>query len=883
MDPYNRNRLDSHDEPSLASYGMGSTYGSSRADNSLADAISVEVSLHDDPLSLQPTRARLARSASGNRVSFRNDTKAKATSKRQQRSSSSGKKKNHRHNPSLPEPTGDDPGTGTYWKCLTRFCTCLIPDGVICRPDEGSKQAWREKITIFQIFTFANLIFLFFFGVIPLYFCREENNPLAQYDWYEQSIDATCSVMEYASYVIIFAVAALLALQCICSIVIGCKSFQYRMSDDRPSSSDYKNPVVIMVPCYNEGEKELRKTINSVLHASYPEEHKVLLVVADGIITGRGEYFNTPATLARLLGFSLDSKRDEAYAYKSLGASSENRASVYSGICQRDGKYLKYIVIVKRGTPEEKASSRPGNRGKRDSQLIALGLLNRVHHDRKQSDLDKALCSAFNDLGMPLTDMQYMLALDADTRISVGSIMHMVYNMNEKPGVLACCGETKVDNKASSWVTMIQVYEYFASHHLKKSFESIFGCVTCLPGCFTMYRLMSEDGGALISSDNIYQNYARNDIESLHEKNLYHLGEDRMLTSLLLKHFPDMSLSFVPIASCWTIVPDSFKVLLSQRRRWVNSTFHNMWELLKVNTMCGFCCCSMNTVVLADMICTLILPSSIIYAAGYTYTAIVDEGGISTITIILYSVLFGSQVLIFLVRSRLDYLLWFLIYLILGVPVFYFILPIYSFWHMDDFSWGTTRQVEAKAGSGKSAPAAAPPKSTETLKPVAALAAVKEESRRDPSRRERRPSLGEEYRHKMRSMGAGQTLSPVESRSFEDHDYRTAGSSGSSNESDNIRAAARKKAAKVERSSTRRSGSSNNNNTSKKQTGPIDLDALDEMDLESCVSSPMSPPTRADPPAYRHNQYTLPGVTDTGDDNSDLFADTEYEDGQISI
>jgi Chitin synthase len=35
----------------------------------------------------------------------------------------------------------------------------------------------------------------------------------------------------------------------------------------------------------------------------------------------------------------------------------------------------------------------------------------------------------------------------------------MVHKMHRKPGVLACCGETKVDNKTSSWVTMIQVYE----------------------------------------------------------------------------------------------------------------------------------------------------------------------------------------------------------------------------------------------------------------------------------------------------------------------------------------------------------------------------------------------------------------------------------------
>ena len=270
----------------------------------------------------------------------------------------------------------------------------------------------------------------------------------------------TCDVMEYASYVLIFTVAALLALQCICSLYLGFQSLIFRVASDRPwEPSDFKSPIIVMVPCYNEGDKELGKTINSILETNYPQDHKVLLVVADGIITGKGEYFSTPATLARLLGFSLDSKRDPAYAYKSLGEITENRASVYSGIHERDGKILKYVVVVKRGTPAEKESSKPGNRGKRDSQLIALGLFNRVHHDRKRSDLDKALIDAFDSLGVPAKDIEYMLAIDADTRISIASICHMVYKMNHRPKVLACCGETKVDNKNSSWVTMIQVYE----------------------------------------------------------------------------------------------------------------------------------------------------------------------------------------------------------------------------------------------------------------------------------------------------------------------------------------------------------------------------------------------------------------------------------------
>ena len=61
--------------------------------------------------------------------------------------------------------------------------------------------------------------------------------------------------------------------------------------------------------------------------------------------------------------------------------------------------------------------------------------------------------------------------------------------MVHDPDIMGLCGETKIANKTASWVTMIQVFEYFISHHLSKSFESVFGSVTCLPGCFCMYRI----------------------------------------------------------------------------------------------------------------------------------------------------------------------------------------------------------------------------------------------------------------------------------------------------------------------------------------------------------------------------------------------------------
>jgi chitin synthase len=40
---------------------------------------------------------------------------------------------------------------------------------------------------------------------------------------------------------------------------------------------------------------------------------------------------------------------------------------------------------------------------------------------------------------------------------------------------------------------------------------------------------------------------------------------------------------------------------------------------------------------------------------------------------------------------------WMLFY-ILAIPAFSFFLPLYSFWKMDDFSWGATRVVLGEKG-----------------------------------------------------------------------------------------------------------------------------------------------------------------------------------------
>jgi len=180
--------------------------------------------------------------------------------------------------------------------------------------------------------------------------------------------------------------------------------------------------------------------------------------------------------------------------------------------------------------------------------------------------------------------------------------------------LIGVCGETSLANAKQSLITMMQVYEYFISHHMAKAFESLFGSVTCLPGCFTLYRMRTPDTHKpLFISNQLIHDYSENRVDTLHMKNLLHLGEDRYLTTLLLKHFPTSKTQFVRDAHAYTVAPDDWKVLLSQRRRWINSTVHNLGELAFLDQLCGFCCFSMRFVVMIDLVSTIIQPITVGY------------------------------------------------------------------------------------------------------------------------------------------------------------------------------------------------------------------------------------------------------------------------------
>jgi len=504
---------------------------------------------------------------------------------------------------------------------------------------------------------------------------------------------AKCKVNDYILLAVTIILCSVIIIKFLAALQLG--------SRKRPANQD--KFVICHVPAYTEGEEHIRKGLDSLTALAYDNKRKLICVVCDGMIVGGGNDRPTPKIVLDILG--VDPKVDPpALPFWSVGEGSQqlNYGKVYSGLYEFEGNVVPYIVIVKMGKESEQSKSKPGNRGKRDSQILLMSFLNRVHHRAQMNPLELEMFHQINNIiGVDPELYEYMLMVDADTMVKPDALNRLVAGCANDSKIVGICGETSLENEEQSWWTMIQVYEYYISHHLSKAFESLFGSVTCLPGCFCMYRLRTADKGKpLIISDKIIKDYADCVVDTLHKKNLLSLGEDRYLTTLMLKHFPAMSFKFIPDAYALTAAPETWSILLSQRRRWINSTIHNLAELVFISDLCGFCCFSMRFVVFIDLFGTVALPSICAYLVYLFYSVTSGTGQFPMISIIMLAGVYGLQALIFLIKRQWQHIGWMLIYL-MAFPIYSLILPLYSFWKQDDFSWGNTRVVIGEKGQKK--------------------------------------------------------------------------------------------------------------------------------------------------------------------------------------
>ena len=285
---------------------------------------------------------------------------------------------------------------------------------------------------------------------------------------------AKCQVNNYILLGFTIILCSVILVKFLAALQLGSKR--------RPAAQD--KFVICQVPAYTEGEDQLRKGLDSLTALQYDNKRKLICVICDGMIVGGGNDRPTPKIVLDILG--VDPKIDPpALPFKSVGNGSEqlNYGKVYSGLYEYEGNVVPYIVVVKVGKESEQTKTKPGNRGKRDSQIMLMQFLNRVHHRSPMSPLELEMFHQINNIiGVDPELYEYLFMVDADTSVREDSLNRLVASCANDAKIAGICGETSLENEERSWWTMIQVYEYYISHHLAKAFESLFGSVTCLPG-----------------------------------------------------------------------------------------------------------------------------------------------------------------------------------------------------------------------------------------------------------------------------------------------------------------------------------------------------------------------------------------------------------------
>ncbi|XP_077967780.1 chitin synthase chs-2-like isoform X2 [Styela clava] len=161
----------------------------------------------------------------------------------------------------------------------------------------------------------------------------------------------------------------------------------------------------------------------------------------------------------------------------------------------------------------------------------------------------------------------FVLALDGDVDFEPKSVIYLLERIKSENKVGATCGRVHPIGKGP--VVWFQKFEYATGHWLHKAAEDVLGCVLCSPGCFSLFRAT-----ALLNVLKDYSKIAKTPLQRMQ----WDQGEDRYLCTLLIKD--GYRIEYCAAAEVKTFVPDNFKELFKQRRRWGPSTIANLYDIL---------------------------------------------------------------------------------------------------------------------------------------------------------------------------------------------------------------------------------------------------------------------------------------------------------------
>ena len=157
--------------------------------------------------------------------------------------------------------------------------------------------------------------------------------------------------------------------------------------------------------------------------------------------------------------------------------------------------------------------------------------------------------------GAKLAQNDIIIFIDSDSFVEKDCVRELVKYFVQ-PQIGAVSGHTDVFNKNTNVLTQMQTLRYFISFKVYKAAESIFGNVTCCPGCCSAYRrayLME------FIDEWLHQTFLGKECT---------FGDDRSLTNYMLRKY---HATYASEAKAQTVVPDTFHKYMKQQQRWKKS------------------------------------------------------------------------------------------------------------------------------------------------------------------------------------------------------------------------------------------------------------------------------------------------------------------------
>lgn len=151
---------------------------------------------------------------------------------------------------------------------------------------------------------------------------------------------------------------------------------------------------------------------------------------------------------------------------------------------------------------------------------------------------------------------EVVVFVDSDSFVRANALKKIVEHIMADPHVGAVAGNSGVENEKENMLTKMQAARYGISFDIFKACESVFGTVTCCPGCFSAYRR-----AALVSVLPLWRHQTFWGTRST-------FGDDRSLTNFILRKW---KVVYCQSAHAKTIVPSQYRKFFKQQLRWKKS------------------------------------------------------------------------------------------------------------------------------------------------------------------------------------------------------------------------------------------------------------------------------------------------------------------------